>query len=132
VEGLKGSPKLKVWLETHLVEQHGLGRASGSTVTGNILIVFDEREDPVTVAHLVQEVVDAFPDEIPGLSRQQPNPSCPEDKIHSSEKTSLPVAEALVALTEKVKHMVSPLRPQPSQNWHTLTGEEVLALVRQT
>jgi len=129
VEGLKGSPKLKVWLETHLVEQHGLGRASGSTVTGNILILFDEREDPVTVAHLVQEVVDAFPDETPGLSRQQPNLPCPEDKIHPSEKTSLPVAEALVALTEKVKHMVSPMRPQPSQNWHTLTGEEVLALV---
>jgi P-type Ca2+ transporter type 2C len=98
-------------------------------VTGNILVIFDVTKDHQTIATVIQDVVDA-------LSGKNPNRSSPRTKSHlpkhgtpPTEHHTLPGAEALVALKDKVRQIISPPRPQPSRNWHTLTGEEVLSLV---
>ncbi len=129
VEGLKGSPALKEWIEDHLVNRYGMFRASGSTITGNILILFKAEQDHETVACLIQNIIDALPDETPGSSRSPSNPRRAANEIPSMEKAPFRGAEALVALKDKVRQIISPLRPQPAETWHTLTAEEVLTLV---
>jgi len=129
VEGLKGSPALKEWIEDRLVNHYGMFRASGSTITGNILILFEAEKGHETVACLIQNIIDALPDEPPDSSRLPSNPRHAANEIPSMEKAPFRGVEALVALKDKVKQIISPFRPQPAETWHTLSAEEVLTLV---
>ena len=129
VEGLKGSSMLKDRLEDRLVKQHGMIRASASTVTGNILVVFDPLRDHETAKNLIEHVLSAIPDKEAGQSPLPSVPGSPKKGISSSLKENLQAGEALVALRDKVKHIISPLRPQPVEKWHTLAANEVMALV---
>jgi len=130
VEGLRGSPSLKDWLEEHLIKRHGMLRASGSVVTGNILVVFDPETDHKTVAGLIEDLVDAVSDRGPASFSPATDPQRPKKESLPSPKPTLPGTEAVVALKKKVQHIISPLRQPPAETWHILSVEEVVALVK--
>ncbi len=129
VEGLKGSESLKALLENRLVKAHGMIRASASTVSGNILVVFDPEQDHESVAGLIEHILS--PKKGKNICQAPSRPIVLSEKEHvlALQQATPPGAESLVALAEKVKHILSPLRPQPLQKWHTLTSEAVLSLV---
>ncbi len=127
VEGLKGSSALKDWLEDKLVNQHGMKGASANTVTGNILVQFDPQKDHETISNLIKHVISRMPGDDAGPPAKPPLALVKKET--PPEAMTPPAEETLAALKHKVQHVLSPLRPQPVEKWHTLTVEEVQSSV---
>ncbi len=129
VEGLRGSSSLKGQLEEHLVRQHGIFFATANTVTGNILVLFSPEEAHHAVADLLECVMASILGNEASHVPYQTGTAVQNSGMSFSERAALQGAEALTMLKRKVQQLISPIQPQPSHNWHVLTGEEVLAIV---
>jgi Ca2+-transporting ATPase len=122
VRGLFGSKTLQESLETRLLRHKGILQVSASTVTGNVLVLFEKALDHRSVSLLLTKELE----EITGTFLE------PETQSRKSTLNALPpprkIRQIPKRIGKKIVQLVSPLEEQKPQPWHLMKPEAVLGL----
>jgi len=128
VGGLYRSEPLKRLLETQLSDRKGIFHASASTLTGNLLVLFDPKREPRKVAMLVQHIIE-------GAALQLENTHPIDSRIHAAQRSirsqqpsSRKSRSALQAI-EEIKRLFQSSEEPPEKPWHLLPRNSVITLV---
>lgn len=124
VPGLAGAEALQRHIERHLGAQPGVRQVSASTVTGNVLLLFDPAMPPEAVATLLAHCVESY---------AAPQP-CPTPRALSgvpcatngTANGTVP-APAVLPNRQAGRRTLSQAEEQPSASWHHMDADDVLA-----
>lgn len=117
VNGLYRSESLKKLLESRLCEVEGIEQVSASTLTGNLLVLFNSGNTYADIASFIREVAAQHEKEAEVLKRERP-----VDPIREAVPT--PASSSLRA---KLKNLVSHTEGQTAERWHLMETDAVFA-----
>ena len=123
VEGLGGSPVLKVRLEEGLSRERPIHKATASPVSGNVLVLYSLDLSLETLEGLISSIVAAT---LPSEQDASPEPEAKGE----SPKRGIP--EKVTGTVTRIRDAVQSLlggAPQPEADWHTFTLGSVLRVM---
>ncbi len=130
VEGLRGSELLKGFIESKLGQHQGVSYASGSTVTGNILVCFNSNNDHDDISRLLEGILTQAQksggfqiERADATTSALPEPR-PLSKTAPSKQSSW-----VGSLEKKISDVLGLAALFPQKVWHTLRKDEVLSAV---
>ncbi len=127
VQGLRHSRALKDYLEAGLGHRPEVTHVSASTLTGNLLLSFNSKQDHATIIGTVFQLLDGSAETPPSACRKESKTSALERNPEGG-----PVQQAIRDCTRSGKavarQLLRRLRTEseyPSEPWHTKSVEEV-------
>lgn len=124
VTGLKRTEQIKTELEHLLSQLEGILSVSANTLTGNVLINFDQKESPARIIKTIEKHV----------REKGINPSGNErsEQVKSNKKTGSTLDQTLKSLFSRRLSRASAEKrsaPQPAHPWHMMSGTEVIKIL---
>ena len=131
VQGLYRSERLKRHLEADLSRREGVLSCSASTLTGNILVIFDSRLSHQTIVVFIQAVLTESPKGFAPASASAPIESRGAKERSSREGEKSP--QRLAALAERLKGKMAALlsggQEPKIEPWHRMEASVALAIL---
>lgn len=120
VRGLSGSRAIKEGLESRLLRHKIIRHVSASTLTSNVLVLFDKTVDHRTIARCLKEAVEEITGTFPESDTQS------RKSILKTPPSPGKIRRLPERIGKKIVQLVSPPEEQKPQPWHLMKTETVL------
>jgi Ca2+-transporting ATPase len=131
VQGLRHSRTLKDYLEAGLRHRRGITHVSASTITGNVLLSFNSKQDHTRIIDTVYQLLDGWTETPPSACRKESKTSAFERNpgggaVQQAIRDRTPSGKAVA---HQLLRRFRTESEYPSEPWHTKSVEEVAAVL---
>ncbi|MCK4604463.1 MAG: ATPase, partial [Deltaproteobacteria bacterium] len=127
VKGLYRSHLLKSHLESQLRNEEGVTRVNASTLTGNLLIIYNSGRSPSDVAGLIQGIVSDYSRKAAKSRKSEHTPAARQDIASTGSKRRGNGRKKRPPMSKrKLRRLVVHSGDQPVEPWHVKEADDVL------